>query len=121
MNEVNKKLEQAAKGYAKCYTENDNGNGGDDWEDDIAITFIAGANWQRNIVWHDVAEEPKEEKDLLLIFTCQDGRKSYSIGLYSSHAKNVWVSEGRNFHWKNLSMYSKWAYIDELLPTGINK
>ena len=38
-------LEEAAIEYAKAYTKNDNGNGGDDWEDDIKITFIAGAQW----------------------------------------------------------------------------
>ena len=111
MSEANEKLEQAAKGWAYLYHATPLGQ-------NISIeAFEAGADWQRNSVWHDVSEEPKEEKDLLLIFTCQDGRKSYSIGLYSSHANNVWVSEGRNFHWKKLSMYSKWAYIDDLLPT----
>ena len=38
-------LEEAAKNYASDYTKNDNGNGGDDWEDDIRITFKAGAEW----------------------------------------------------------------------------
>jgi len=42
-----KDLEEAAKEYAKAYTDNDNGNGGDDWEDDIRITFQAGAKWDR--------------------------------------------------------------------------
>ena len=36
---------KAAKDYARCYTESDNGNGGDDWEDDISIAFTAGARW----------------------------------------------------------------------------
>ena len=36
---------KAAKDYARCYTESDNGNGGDDWEDDISIAFTAGAQW----------------------------------------------------------------------------
>ena len=38
-------LDKAAEEYARQYTENDNGNGGDDWEDDIRITFEAGAKW----------------------------------------------------------------------------
>ena len=38
-------LDKAAKEYACEYTENDNGNGGEDWEDDIRITFMAGAEW----------------------------------------------------------------------------
>lgn len=44
--EIPKDLGEAAKEYAKAYTDNDNGNGGDDWEDDIKITFQAGAKWQ---------------------------------------------------------------------------
>lgn len=35
---------EAAREYAKEYTKNE-GNGGDDWEDDIRITFEAGAEW----------------------------------------------------------------------------
>lgn len=44
-------LDEAAKNYAAEYTENENGNGGDDWEDDIVITFKAGAEWmaKRNL------------------------------------------------------------------------
>jgi hypothetical protein len=38
-------LDEVAGEYAYKYTENDNGNGGEDWEDDIRITFIAGAEW----------------------------------------------------------------------------
>ncbi len=38
-------LNEAAKNYATEYTENENGNGGDDWEDDIAIAFKDGAEW----------------------------------------------------------------------------
>ena len=34
-----------ARRYATLYTESDEGNGGDDWEDDIVITFKAGAFW----------------------------------------------------------------------------
>lgn len=38
-------MDDAAKQYARNYTESDTGNGGDDWEDDIQITFKAGAKW----------------------------------------------------------------------------
>lgn len=58
-------LEEAAKKYAKAYTDNDNGNGGDDWEDDIKLTFIAGAKWQKEQMmknalhgWLDEDNEP---------------------------------------------------------------
>ena len=48
-------LDGAAKEYARQYTENDNGNGGDDWEDDIRITFEAGAKWMAERGWHEEA------------------------------------------------------------------
>ena len=40
-------LEEAANKYAYDYTTNDEGNGGDDWEDDIATAFKDGAQWQK--------------------------------------------------------------------------
>lgn len=46
---VSKDLEEAANKYAYDYTANDEGNGGDDWESDIAIAFKAGAMWQKAI------------------------------------------------------------------------
>ena len=48
-------LDEAAEEYARQYTENDNGNGGDDWEDDIRITFEAGAKWMAERGWHEEA------------------------------------------------------------------
>lgn len=79
--------------------------------------FVHGAEKLLKIVWHDTAtEEPEEEKDLLLMFGLKDGRKSFSIGLYSEHSQKVWVSENRSFHWMKLSHYSKWAYIEDFLP-----
>lgn len=57
-------IDEAAKDYARCYTESDNGNGGDDWEDDISIAFTAGAQWQiaqmmkdeerHELTWEDI-------------------------------------------------------------------
>jgi len=44
---VSENLEEVSRQYATDYTSNDNGNGGDDWEDDIAIAFKAGARWQK--------------------------------------------------------------------------
>ena len=51
-------IDEAANEYTTEYTENENGNGGDDWEDDIAIAFKAGAGWMVNqhleLTWKDV-------------------------------------------------------------------
>lgn len=38
-------MDEAAKEYLKQYNESEFGNGGDDWDDDILITFKAGAAW----------------------------------------------------------------------------
>ena len=39
-------LDEAAREYLREYNESEFGNGGDDWDDDIFITFKAGAEWQ---------------------------------------------------------------------------
>ena len=54
-------LDKAAKEYAYKYTENDNGNGGEDWEDDIRITFIAGAEWmaKQGVSYQDTISSDK--------------------------------------------------------------
>ena len=38
-------LNEAAEEYLEQYNESEFGNGGDDWDDDIRITFKAGAEW----------------------------------------------------------------------------
>lgn len=79
--------------------------------------FVHGAEKFLDIVWHDIkTDEPCEEKDLLLMFILEDGRKAFSIGLYSKDSQKVWVSENRSFHWMKLSHYSKWSYIEDFLP-----
>ena len=77
--------------------------------------FVHGAEKYLDIIWHDtLSEDPEEEKDLLLIFNLKDGKKAYRIGLYSEHARTVWVEDGGSFHWYKLTHYSKWAYLEDL-------
>lgn len=86
-------------------------------EKDGVDCAIHAVNWYLDNVWHDTSsEEPKEEKNLLLMFVLEDGRKVFSIGLYSIDSQKVWVFQNRSFHWMKLSHYSKWAYIEDLLP-----
>ena len=47
VSEIPTNLEEAAKEYVRQYNESEFGNGGDDWDDDIFITFKAGAEWQK--------------------------------------------------------------------------
>lgn len=43
--ELPSNLDEAAKEYLRQYNESESGNGGDDWDDDICITFKTGAVW----------------------------------------------------------------------------
>lgn len=66
---VSEGLEEAAREYAKEYTKNE-GNGGDDWEDDIQITFKAGAEWQKEkTAWVYL----KEAKDAVIALEKEKG------------------------------------------------
>ena len=79
----NKDLEKAAKEYARNYTVNDNGNGGDDWEDDIAIAYRAGAQWMelqfennRLSACESMTEEEAErEQEFVVKFTQENHRQ----------------------------------------------
>lgn len=57
MIQIDDKLQNAARDYANnvassLYSMED---------------FIAGAQWQRNHVWHDISEKPTEAKSTLMI------------------------------------------------------
>lgn len=68
--------------------------------------FIAGAEWRINSVWHDVSEEPKEHK-LVLIEDDFCGKPDYG----------VWQAPFPN--WKDSIVHfssKRWAYLDDLLP-----
>lgn len=70
--------------------------------------FIAGAGWRINSVWHDASEKPKfkgkVEKEMLMLF-CNS--KKYGLMLISQDEWDDFVERG---------MFSKWAYVDDLLP-----
>lgn len=68
--------------------------------------FIAGAQWRINSVWHDVSEEPKEHK-LVLIEDDFCGEPDYG----------VWQAPFPNWEDSIVHFSSKrWAYLDDLLP-----
>lgn len=65
-------------------------------------SFMDGAQWRINSVWHDASEKP--DKNQLIVFEC---RKTYGRG-YS-------VNFGENYDLlKNVLL--GWAYVIDLLP-----
>lgn len=68
--------------------------------------FMAGAQWRVNSVWHDVSEEPKEHK-LVLIEDDFCGEPDY--GVWQAPFPN-W--EDSIVHFSSI----RWAYLDDLLP-----
>lgn len=72
----------------------------------IGGSFMAGAEWRINSVWHDVSKEPKEHK-LVLIEDDFCGKPDYG----------VWQAPFPN--WKDSIVHfssKRWAYLDDLLP-----
>lgn len=72
---IDEGLEEAAREYAKEYTKNE-GNGGDDWEDDIQITFKTGAEWMKAKMMEEAVEKYVHE-----LYTDEEGYHCYiSLG-----------------------------------------
>lgn len=85
-------LQQAAKEYAATKHHDKQ------LQEIVSWDFVAGANWQRNSVWHDASEEPKELKKILIINNL--GEAMVTVPCYIDD-------------WSN---YEKWAYLSDLLP-----
>lgn len=83
----------------------------------IKTAVLYGMNLFPRNVWHDVTDEPQEEKAILL--TRQfDSVRVFDIGLYNASSKKVYINNDVAFPWKKLSFYNKWMYLDDLiLPT----
>lgn len=64
--EIDERLQLAAEEYADKYTIT-NTRIKDIRENYILSAFIAGAQWQRNHVWHDISEKPTEPKATTMI------------------------------------------------------
>lgn len=70
------------------------------WED-----FIAGARWRINAAWHDTRELPSRSGYLAVL--CHNGIM-----------ETIHYTVGIGFQEMELKGYSKWAYVDDLLPDG---
>lgn len=75
-----------------------------DWMKDFGISsFMDGARWRINSVWHDASEVPQHSG--LLIAICKDG-KAVLCGPNNSN----WETTVKIFH------IVRWAYLSDLLP-----
>lgn len=92
--------------------------------------FIAGAEWQRNHVWHDMkSEEPQVygeyEDDIYPQIPCLvRGQLStgYGYGVrYWNITEKVWDDELCDDFECNKDDIEEWAYLDDLIPTSFNE
>jgi hypothetical protein len=65
-------------------------------------SFIAGAEWRINSVWHDKSEIPDLSQDILIIFK----NEICTILIGAVHT----LSELKHYD------YTNWAYVKDLLP-----
>lgn len=69
--------------------------------------FKAGAQWQRNHVWHDSRKEVPEEKKFC-IYILSDG--TFGCGYYHKEDNSIWYSRFTDI--------VKWAYVEDVVPKG---
>lgn len=67
--------------------------------------FIAGAQWRINSVWHDVREQPEQDK--CFIYGIGDGR--YETDCIYKKEKLNWERYAAQLN------IIRWAYVDDLL------
>lgn len=90
--------------------------------DKIETAVLFGANWYRNNIWHDKREVPEcKEDDQIIVY----GQTSAGIGcsVCGIIEDGVIYSPltGKEYKWGECP-FTKWAYINDLLPTeGYNE
>lgn len=80
-----------------------------DKEEACRFSFKDGVDWFKNSLWHDAKEEPDKNKRILIKWLYK-GKIYYETDIIKN--KYIWqdVFTGYNF--------TKWCYIDDLLPKG---
>lgn len=77
-------------------------------ENSCRESFVLGAEWRINSVWHDASEAPQHSG--MLIAICKDG-KAFLCGPNNSN----WKTTVKIFR------IVKWAYIEDLIPNMEDK
>lgn len=107
-------IEQAAIKFAKSHYLDKYGNMNAEITKDefdalvcsIAYMFMYGAQWRINSVWHDVREQPEQDK--YFIYEIGDGR--YETDCIYKKEKLNWERYAAQLN------IIRWAYVDDLLP-----
>lgn len=89
--------------------------GGHIGQDDLETAFENGAQWQRNSVWHDVEELPKQGS-LIAVFDGKDMHlwRAEDIVNVINGIRVVSITVKECFIRQHII---KWAYIKDLIPT----
>lgn len=100
--ELNERLELAAKEYVKKYKDFRFRNAG-------KKAFKDGAGWQRDSLWHDVSELPRDNSRIVVVgqsndvFSCEHTTGGKYRAYWSLY---------------DLRKCKKWCYIEDLLPVN---
>lgn len=97
-------IEKAAKDYAyKTWA-------GGGFECASEDSFIAGAEWRINAVWHGAKEVPEREDDFVLVEYMDWGASESEYGLVASrNYPDVFASQ-------TYCDVVRWAYVSDLIP-----
>lgn len=74
----------------------------DELTQEMRDSFIKGAQWRINAVWHDIAEEPENGSWI-------------AISISTSYIKSIYAYKGVCSYFKIIGAKG-WAYISDLLP-----
>ena len=115
---LDKKLTEVATESAASatpYTRVDIGNGDTNVYTDHTVIdrFKRGALWQRNHVWHDVADElPEERRNVLATTASPKGRGIMEGGVTMVVDRGLLEADKKG-------TFKKWAYLSDLFPTDM--
>ena len=105
----NPRIQQAADNYVGHLQEID---------EDLTVyckreAFIAGALWQRNSVWHNVADGlPEERRNVLATTASPKGRGIMEGGVTVVTDRGLLEADKKG-------TFKKWAYLSDLFPTDM--
>lgn len=113
-----KKIEKAAIGHLKVEQAAYRDESGDvvyptsikDIEGQIMDSFMDGAHWAINSLWHPNGEEPEDDAECLI-----DTGKGIRLCYWNSYDK-CWDDEEEDDYFCEMSYIKRWCYLSDLLP-----
>ena len=97
---IDERLQKAAEEYVKLYTVQAESYEACAEKEDVGKSFIAGAQWQRNSVWHEASEKPERGKYILI-----------RDGIHGACTTGYW-----DLDFIFLGKDDKWCYISDIIP-----